>query len=130
MLKLVKDGEGGSRIGGNGLRPRCRPDNISISPHQQGVLEPRSHPSKKSCCGLKPADLGTCGAQSLAGAAWQDKASDSVDSRCLRLSANRTPCCQSASSFLRRDHAKHTQPPLQAQSSTNLNPYSTSAPCW
>lgn len=41
MLKLVKDGEGGSRIGGNGLRPRCRPDNISISPHQQGALEPR-----------------------------------------------------------------------------------------
>lgn len=41
MLKLVKDGEGGSRIGGDGLRPRCRPDNISISPHQQGALEPR-----------------------------------------------------------------------------------------
>ena len=28
MVKLVKDGEGGSRIGGDGLRPRCRPDSI------------------------------------------------------------------------------------------------------
>ena len=28
MLKLVKDGAGGSRIGGDGLRPRCRPDSI------------------------------------------------------------------------------------------------------
>lgn len=40
------------------FRPRCRPDNISISPHQQGALEPRL-PSflGQSCCGLKPADL-------------------------------------------------------------------------
>lgn len=78
MLKLGERWGGGSRIVGMASDLDADSDNISISPHQQGALEPRLPSSGQSCCGLKPADLETCGAQSLAGAAWQDKASDSV----------------------------------------------------
>lgn len=59
MLKLVKDGEGGSRIGGDGLRSRCELTTSPSAPINRELWSPDCHPAEQSCCGLNPADLET-----------------------------------------------------------------------
>ena len=59
MLKLVKDREGGSRIGGDGLRSRCELTTSPSAPINRELWSPDCHPAEQSCCGLNPADLET-----------------------------------------------------------------------